>query len=127
METTTMSNQLKKHQVGFSEKKLIITNGKIKKEVEFPSPIKQIEKFEQVIIVRIYPKTTTTFLNENIFGVSYDGKILWQIEVVSHVHVDSPYTWIGRKDSLLEAYNWDGTLYIVDPNNGKIIDERFIK
>ena len=64
--------------INFENNSLIISVGNDKKTVKFLSPIKQIEQFDKVIIVRVHPKTDN-FLNENIFGVSYDGEIIWQI------------------------------------------------
>ncbi len=50
-----------------------------------------MEQFEKALVVRIHPEATK-FLNENIFGILYDGKILWQIKPIKYVYKDSPYT-----------------------------------
>ena len=112
--------------ISFKNNKLIISIDSDKKLVEFKYEIKIIQKFDDCIIVMIEPPMKVIF-NENVFGVSYDGKILWQIEAVKHVHKDSPYTWIGHKNDLLEIYNWDGSLYLVNPKTGKVLNEKFIK
>lgn len=105
---------------------LTIANGSIKKMISLPTVIKQFEAFDRVIVVRVHPKGIN-FLNENVFGISYEGEILWQIEKVDHVDKDSPYTGLSKKDELLTAYNWDGFDYLIDPNTGKVINKEFVK
>lgn len=112
--------------VTFNQNILSIDNGLVRKMFQLPSAIKQIEILDQVIAVRVHPEGVN-FINENVFGISFEGKLLWQIEKVEHVDKDSPYTGLGRENDLLTAYNWDGFDYLVEPKTGKIIDRKFIK
>ena len=64
--------------ISVEKNKLYITLGGDKKTIEFPYAIGEIEIFDDCIIIMIDPPIKTTF-NENIYSVSYDGNILWQI------------------------------------------------
>lgn len=121
-----MNNKLSNFTVIFEKNSLNICNENGKKIINFQSPIEQIEQFDEIIVVMVYPKTNN-FLNENLYGVSYDGKILWQVEKIEHVDRDSPYTGMGEENGLLGAYNWDGFDYLIDPKTGKILDKKFVK
>ncbi len=112
--------------ISFEKNKLYIDAGSEKKMVEFSYLIGKIETFDDCVIVMIDPPMKTIF-NENIYGVSYDGKILWQVEKIEHVDRDSPYTGMGQEKGLLSAYNWDGFDYRIEPKTGKIIDKIFVK
>ncbi len=105
----------------FEEDKLVIAANDGINNVNFDSKIKQVEQFDNLLIVRVNPKTKAGFLNENIFGVSFDGKILWQIEVLPHVYENSPYTGMSKEGESIKLCNWDGTDLIVNPVSGKII------
>ena len=94
--------------------------------VQFSFDIKQVENFGDMLVVRLKVSIGNTY-NENIFGVSDDAKILWQVEKIEHVDRDSPYTGIGEENGLLSAYNWDGFDYLIDPKTGRILDKKFVK
>ena len=93
--------------------------------MRFKYDIRQLILFDECIILRIEP-TVSRILNENVFGVSPEGKIIWQIEKSEHRKDDSPYTHIVRENDLLSAYNWDGFDYLVDPKTGKVISKEYI-
>ena len=112
--------------VFFEDKKIIINIDGNKKIVEFPYPIVAIQEFDDFIVVLIDPFMKIIF-NENIFGVSYEGKITWQIEKTDHLNMDSPYTGIGKEEKLLAAYNWDAYDYLIDPKTGKVISKEYVK
>lgn len=112
--------------INFKNNSLIINNGGKKKRINFLSKIKQIELFDKVVVVRIDPKLDK-FLNENIFGVSYDGEILWQIEKLKYAYKDSPFTGMGREGDFIALCNWDGTDLIVNPETGAIISKAWSK
>lgn len=105
---------------------LIISTHDSVKNVQFPFEVKQVESFETVLIVRLKIPVGTTF-NENIFGVSSDGKILWQIKKMKYVYNDSPFTGMVRAGSNIKLCNWDGTDLIVNPETGEIIQEGYSK
>jgi hypothetical protein len=97
------------------------------KKVGFSYPIAQMLEFPEVIVIRLEVPPDSRF-NENVFGIDYDGKTLWQIPPQQHIREDSPYTNINyEQDDKAGCYNWDSTLYIVEPRTGKIIDKHFLK
>ena len=112
--------------INFENNSLVINDGGNKKTVNFLSPIKQIEQFDEVIVVRIHPKLDM-FLNENVFGVSYDGKILWQIEKLKYAYKNSPFIGMGREGGFIKLCNWDGTDLVVNPETGGIISKGWSK
>jgi hypothetical protein len=103
------------------ERTLIISSGK---QITFDYPIDTAVGFDTVIVVMLEPNK---LLNENVFGVSYDGKIMWQVDKRDHVYDESPYTYIGRKDNNVELGNFDGLELIVEPATGKILHQQWGK
>jgi len=95
-------------------------------EISFEFPIRQAVLFEEKLLVRIEPEVRK-ICNENVFCVSLEGKILWQIAPTPHIYVDSPYTGIGKDGKYAKLYNWDGTDLIVNPSTGEIIKKSFSK
>jgi hypothetical protein len=112
--------------ISFEKNSLTILKGNEKKITYFQTPIEGIEQFDQVLVVMIYPEGEN-FLNENIFGVSYDGEILWQIKPIKHSDKRSPYVGIFRKGNYVKIYNWNGKNFIIDPNTGEAISEGYNK
>ena len=112
--------------ISFERNKLHISMGSDKKTVEFPYTIGKIEIFDDCIIIMIDPPMKTTF-NENIYSVSYDGNILWQIEKLKYVYSDSPFTGMVREGNNIKLCNWDGTDLTVNPNTGEIISKGWSK
>lgn len=121
-----MSNKSQKYFLTVKHNQLIITQGSNEKVIIFLFDISQFIQFEKIIVVSIEPKQHH-ILNENLFGVSYEGKILWQVEKVEHVSKDSPYMGIAKRNGILSAYNWDGFNYFINPETGEIIDKKFAK
>jgi len=114
-----MVNIMSKKAVTVDDSKLEITDDGVT-TVVLPSSIKQFLEFDQIVIVRIQPKCSS-FINENIFGVSYSGKIVWQIAERKYVFARSPYTNISKEGQLLKAHNWDGTDLVIDPQSGNVL------
>jgi hypothetical protein len=113
-------------EISFKKNQLTIKQDGSIKTVEFQYDISGTQKFDDCLVVMIDPPKHV-LLNENIFGLSYEGKMLWQIEKIEHVDVDSPYTGLGLEDSQLTVYNWDGCDYLVDPKTGKIKGRKFVR
>ena len=95
-------------------------------QVELPYEIKQVEQFDNNLVVRLKIPLGIRF-NENIFGISYEGKILWQIEPRKHPTSVSPYTNLAREGDSVYVFNWDGTDLVLDPYTGKILKEGYSK
>ena len=114
----------KKYKVSFNQKTLLVNDGEFK--VAFEYPITKILQLESVIVVLIEPPINKTF-NENIFCISYGGKILWQVIPFDHFEQDNPYTGIMQKEGRLFAYNWDGFEYQIDLKTGEILNREYVK
>ena len=120
-----MNDKVSQSKIDHDGKQLIIKNNETRL-VKLPSKIEEIIEFDDVIVVRVYPQNKE-FINENIFGVSYFGEILWQIKPIKHVFKKSPYTSIFKKGNSVKAHNWDGTDLIIKPFTGDIKKEEYSK
>lgn len=89
-------------------------------QIIFDYPIVQTIDFESIAVIRLEIPANSNY-NENVFGVSVDGQLLWQIEKVAHVYTNSPYVNLSKHDSLVVAINWDGLWLWLEPATGKIV------
>jgi hypothetical protein len=103
-----------------------VINGGKTKILTFPFPIRQAISFPKCHVIRFEPEVGETY-NENVFGLSLDGDILWQIEPIGHVYADSPYTGMGQVGDLIQLWNWDGVDLFVEPYTGKIVRKSYGK
>lgn len=92
--------------------------------IKFKYNIAEIAEFQDVIIVRLDIPPGEKF-NENVYGISKAGEIVWQIPKIEHVYGDSPYTGMTENESKLTLYNWDGLDVTIDPSSGKILSKTF--
>ena len=107
----------------FSENKLILDTGR---QVSFKHDIDKVVSFDNVVVVLLKMPSGIIF-NENVFGVSLDGQIRWQIQSLLPDMEDSPHINIKRSANGLDAYNWSGLKTRVDLKTGKIVDKRITK
>lgn len=106
---------------------LIINNEKL---ITFDYPIGMI--FETcgilLIVLDVPPKQS---MPENVFAVSKEGKILWQIEHSPKTGLDPANRYTGVGDSsisgIVVASNWNCTNFYVDVKTGKVVDTEFTK
>ena len=120
---------MKKRIISFNlsdENLTIITDGNTIKNVKFPLKIKQVEEFSDVLVVRLDVPADILF-NENVFGVSSEGKILWQIIPMKSGFKSSRYTGLFKKGDLVKVHNWDGTDLLLEPRTGEILKESYSK
>ena len=92
----------------------------------FRHPVGQAETFGNVAVVRLDVPPGTR-LNENVFAISSDGRVLWQIAPESHAYEDSPYTGLSRDGDQVVAHNWDGAVLWLDPASGQVIRRGYRK
>ena len=92
-------------------------------EVVFPHTIDMVLKLEKILVVLLLIDDIT--FNENVYGVSAEGKILWQIEPIDYMQKFSPYGNIKIKGGVLRAYNVRGTDLFLDPETGDVIARKF--
>lgn len=105
------------------DNQVIFSSGKI---VPFPYPIAEtLDWVDAIIVLLSIPKGQK--MNENVFGISYKGEILWQVPETKYLDEISPYTGIERIGTNVGLYNWDATERIVEPVTGRIIEQRFVK
>lgn len=109
--------------VSYSSKILRLKSGK---SVTFKYNIAEVAILEGIIIVRL-DVPPGRIMNENIYGVSKDGNILWQISKLGHIYGDSPYTGMTRRGDKFTIYNWDGLDVTIDPYTGEILSKSYSK
>ena len=97
------------------------------KSLEFDDEIKEVIDFNGFFVVRTDYYDSTT--NENVYGITTDGKIEWQIEKLTkltHNGIDydgisEPYTSIIKlTDKTLKLINWDSTNFEVYSHSGEL-------
>lgn len=82
------------------------------------------------ILVVLLDVPSDKIMTENVFGVSSEGKLLWQIESVLETSTDTvnSYTAIGQCTSnTIVLSNWNGTAVNVDVQTGKILEVKIVK
>jgi len=105
------------------ERKLTLPSGKT---VLLPYPFREKLLFKDVIIV-LLDVPSNIQMNENVFGISRSGQILWQIEKKPSPYKTSPYLDLNRDGDNVKVGNWDGMEYIIEPLTGRILQERYTK
>jgi len=116
-------NNIKIDRFEFQGNKLKIYTKDKMSEVVFPHIIDMVTQCEDILVVLLLMDDIN--FNENVYGVSAEGKILWQIEPVPYAHPFSPYTNLSPRNELVKVFNLDGTELIVDPETGRIICETY--
>lgn len=96
------------------------------RDVTFKYPIDKILEINNSYVVLLEVPVKILF-NENIYGVSNSGKIIWQIDKTRHVYEKSPYTNIFIEKGKIWAFNWDGMAHELNEKTGKIISEKYLK
>ena len=100
------------------------------KRISFDYPIRAILNSFGVFVILLEIPTKQS-MTENVFGVSQEGEILWQIEKIPETATDpvNRYTGIGDSNiaGIVVAFNWNCTNVFVDINTGKVIDTEFTK
>ena len=109
----------------------LVVNGQLSLkgcQLGLPHPVVDAFAYRHLIVVRVEPSAGFIF-NRNVYGISDEGEVLWQIEESPHgTQEDKPYVNInvGQNDDLI-AGNWNGVSYSVNPENGKITVVSFDK
>jgi hypothetical protein len=96
------------------------------KHVSFKFKIKSIVIYDDIIVV-LLDVPSGTILNENVFGVSLSGAVVWQIESAFPADEDSPYVAIEKSDKALNAFNWSGMRMRLIVATGKIVQKKVTK
>jgi hypothetical protein len=119
---------MKKHIINYkiNGKQLMISTLDSIQRIEFPYEIDEVEKFENSLVVLLDIPMGIIF-NENVFGVSAEGKVIWKIEKMSYVYDDSPFTGMGKEGNYVKLSNWGDIDLLVNPNTGEIVKKSFSK
>jgi hypothetical protein len=89
--------------------------------VTFPFPVAEFIEFQSIVVVRLDVPIGKIF-NENVFGVSACGDIVWQIKRRKYVYENCPYMNLLRSNSNIVAHNWDCLDLVLDPKTGTVIE-----
>lgn len=99
------------------------------RSIEFSNPIKKVEIFSSILIVLLERELNSQLL-ENVYGVSGELKIIWQIKKMDNIEfngthytgITHPYIDIKKvnEEDLLVS-NLDGTTFLVDPYSGDLL------
>jgi hypothetical protein len=109
--------------VNFISNKLIL-NGR---EIYFMQPIEFLDDTPYGVLVTVKPEPGQN--DRNIYLVSYDGAIKWQIEHFGATYPpgSQSYTGAGFSHNRLWAMNWLGYQVYLEPETGKILERIFTK
>lgn len=71
-------------------------------------------------------------MTENVFGVTRDGVLLWQIEWIPQTGTYSQNRHVGvtcaePEKELVHVANWNGDVVDVELRTGKVVGWRFLK
>ncbi|SRR5258706_2387480 len=94
------------------------TNGK---KHSFPVEVAEVLDFEDVIVIRLAASHLTAI--QNIFGLDYQGNLLWKIPLPLSFSPQTPYVSLSRRGSYVDALNWDGHIVTLHPKKGHILGE----
>ena len=91
----------------------------------FNDIIAEVVPFDEILVVRLENQGWKRS-NENVFGLDYKGRVIWKIETRVHAFPESHYINLYRRNELVDAYNWDGTILSLAPKTGEIMMESLI-
>lgn len=117
-------NRPKKWKIAGNE--IIAPNGK---RLTLEYPVRDAKDVDGVLVVvlDVPPKAS---MRENVFGISTEARILWQIEpfAVNSANPGNQYVGItGKAGHTARVYNGNGFNSAVDVYTGKLSDHRFVK
>ena len=93
------------------------------KKYKFKAAIAETLEFEDAIVIRLAAGHLAT--TDNIFGLDYSGRLLWQLPHPRTFEGRTPYVSLFRKGGYLEVLNWDGHVMTVHPKTGTVLSEDF--
>src|SRR5579864_3982222 len=99
-------------------KAIRFSNGK---RHQFATEIVEALDFEEAIVVRL--ASAQPVVSQNIFGLDYQGNLMWKIPSARSFDARSPYISLSRNGSFVEAVNWDGHIVTLHPKLGYIVSE----
>ena len=107
------------------DKKTVKVNGKT---LTFDLNIDTILEKDNVLMILLYgggeQSTCKTYHSRNIFGVSAEGEILWQVEAPTKDPVDL-YTGLFEEEGQVIGGAWSGGDCWIDPKTGEVLKKVF--
>ena len=91
--------------------------------VTFEYPIRQVLDYNDVFVVLVRSPIGGAIYNENVFGVSKRGEIVWRVPRFEWVKGNSPYTEMHKSGDLVRLWNYRCTNIFLDPLTGRFIRE----
>ncbi len=91
--------------------------------VEFAYPIREVAEVGNVVVVLLDVPAHES-MTENVFGVSQDGDVVWQIEPIPDITNDPTdcYTgFVSATPGKLALCKWGGIGVEIDPNTGRVL------
>ena len=102
----------------------------VEKEIVFDQPIRTVLEKDKIFIVLLLKNELTEirkhYQSRNIFGISPDGEILWQVEAPTQDPVDL-YTGLFEEDGHVIGYAWSGGDCYLDPKTGKVLKKILVR
>lgn len=95
------------------------------KELIFDYEIKSVLEKDGTLMILLKVPAKFNY-QRNIFGVSAEGEILWQVEAPTKDPVDL-YTQITEENEKVMGGSWSGWNCHLDPKTGKIVGRDFEK
>lgn len=110
----------------FNQKELTVNNNRI----SFSHEIKDISVLSDKIIVLLdIPYSDNDTIN-NIYAVSYMGKIIWRSEDLKQLYpkqINLPYDYITVYEDIVQAVDFYGRRYFINVENGYVIGRDIVK
>lgn len=94
--------------------------------IRFTDPIVKVLRADKTLVI-LLSISRKEHSNENVYGISEQGEILWKVPRIYHAYTKSPFTNIAFRDNELILINWDGNDYTVDPSTGSLLKKTFTK
>jgi len=96
------------------------------RELSFKFKIHEAVEIGEVIVVCLeVPRNRK--LAENVYAITLDGKLVWQVPKTPHATKDAYYVGIEKAAGLVRAFNYDGMVHELDPKTGRILKQYFGK
>ncbi|MEH7124835.1 hypothetical protein V7122_20650 [Bacillus sp. JJ1532] len=100
-----------------------------KNNLQFDKSIQEIKVVNNVVIVLLnIPMDDHTL--DNVYGVSFNGKILWRIQEPNKELIGSlryPYVGISHIENKVGVIDFYGRRFFIDEMNGRIRGKDFVK
>jgi hypothetical protein len=89
--------------------------------------IARLENGQLIVLIAYENLNSESDRPRNIFRVSEDGAIQWQVADYASIPSLSTFTNIQVREDGLCAFNFDGGLYRIDPSSGAILSSELVK